>query len=309
MNIRRHKQVHRVLWLWWGGVLIGTVLLWLTTPCPADNPRGESTTVFYQVTYQDKTVENLPEPPTTNEGILMVTRITRTNSSLGGTKTVSTGNQSIEMFNPGRTQETQLRWDGSAWRPAVRLSDHPPSPSRRKTGRPADDGTEPKESSAPRPAARPLSPDEIAAQMQKIMELIGISDRALRRAEQSLAAADSPQAIRAAEKALEEARQAQQSVLTELVLLKAALRDQPPARRYSSLAPTTPPVSAGNDSAYDPNRPITPPPTLDTSIGVSGWGGWPDEPWGWPGGNVMIQTQQPNPDFDTGPRVIVREQE
>jgi hypothetical protein len=321
MNVQQQKKIHRTLWLWWLVVICFATLLWMTVPCWSDDPRGQSTSVIYQVTYKDKTIKNLTDPPTTNENILMVTRITRTNSSLPSTETISTGNQPMEMYNPGRTQETQLRWNGQAWTPAVIVKSKPkpvpaaaprPTPPRDVIQTPLEesvvaDGGVPPRQRIPR---RPANIAEIRDTVQEIMELLSVSDRALHQAQQQVAmAGEDPEAIRDAGESLARARKAQQEVTTNLIQLKMSLgiRQNPPRPRVAQASPASP-----GAPTYDPNRPITPPPVLNTNIAVNGaFGyGWPGA-CGWPyfGGNVMIQKQEPNPDFDTGPRVIVREQE
>jgi len=314
MNMQRQKKIHRILWLWLLGVISFAVLLWLTAPCGADDPQGESASVIYQVTYKDKSIQNLNDPPTTNKDILMVTRITRTNSSLPSTETVSTGNQSMEMLNPGRTQETQLRWNGQAWTPAVKIkaNSKPTPPPASPAPPPAEENVVTDGNDLPRRRASRHSTNiaEVRDKIQQIMELLSVSDRALHQAEQQVAmAADTPDAAQNAERSLAQARQAHQEVMTNLIQLKSSLG-------LLQAQPVNPPVAQAapgpqSNPPYDPNRPITPPPTLNTNIAVNGnFGyGWPGA-CGWPyfGGNATIQTQEPNPDFDTGPRVIVREQ-
>lgn len=319
MNMQRHFKMHRILWLWWLGVLSFGVLLWLSAPCEADDPEGESSSVIYQVTYTDKSIQNLNDPPATNKDILMVTRITSTNSSLPSTETVSTGNQSMEMFNPGRTQETQLHWDGRTWTPAVKIKAKPrPAPAMASSAPPTSEesvaayGNELPPQTVSR---RPMNASDIREKMQEIMELLSVSDRALRQAEQQVAmAADTPAAAQEAERSLAQARKAHQDVMTGMIQLKTSLGllQAPPAN--CAVAQTSPDPQPQQNQPYDPNRPITPPAVLNTNIAVNGaFGsgyGWPGA-CGWPyfGGNVAIQNQEPNPDFDTGPRVIVREQE
>ena len=77
--------------------------------------KPQSISVVYQVTYSDRRIVNLSTPPATEKGILLVTKITSTNSALPGYETISTGNTPIEELNPQRTVEQQMRWDGSAW--------------------------------------------------------------------------------------------------------------------------------------------------------------------------------------------------
>ncbi len=319
MNVQRRIKMNRMLWLWWLGVISLGVLLWLATPCSADDPQGESSIVIYQVTYTDKNIQNLNDPPTTNKGILMVTRITRTNSSLPSTETVSTGNQSMEYLNPGRTQETQLQWDGRSWVSEVKFR---PRPQPAAANPPAQYSAQNDNDSAAydppsrRSAARSATTAELREKMQEIMELLSVSDRALRQAEQQIAmAADSPEAIQDAEHSLAQARKAHQDVVTNMIQLKTSLGLLQTSEVNSSVAQIPPPDSSGTlgtSQAYDPNRPIVPPAVLNNNVAVNGaYGGygWPGA-GGWPyfGGNVSIQTQEPNPDFDVGPRVIVREQ-
>ncbi|MBN1553865.1 MAG: hypothetical protein JXA11_03915 [Phycisphaerae bacterium] len=313
--MERRNRTIGILWLWWLLVAICAVVFGISIPCRSDNPQGESSSVIYQVTYSDKSIRNLPDPPTTNQGILMVTRITRTNSSLPSTETVSTGNQSMEMLNPGRTQETQLTWDGLAWTSAVKISSPPlPAPppaaaARQRVPSLKKPGAAQRDLPPSRGPQRNMTSGEVCDEIQKIMELLSVSERALREAEQKLVSGvDVPQDADAATRALEEAREAQQKAMTTVIQLKSSLRQSPmqTAGTTNTLRTTAPRKS------YDPNRPILPPPTLDTNINVNGiyGGGWPGGGWGWPGfgGNVMIQSQQPNPDFDVGPRVIIREQ-
>lgn len=325
MNMQRQKKMHRILWLWWLGILGFSILLWTGSPSEADDPQGRSSSVIYQVTYQDKSIRNLPDPPDTNEGILMVMRITRTNSSLPRTETLSTGNQSMELLNPGRTQETQLHWNGQSWTPAVKIkpkpvtpSAYPVRPARFAPPKPeessvnqnviADDGVSPRA----RATDHERNPTELREKIQRIMELLSVSDRALRRAEQQVAmAANAPEAMQNAEQSLVEARQAHQEAMTNIIQLKSSLGLRRTRKANLTAVAQTP--TATPQPPYDPNRPITPPPVLNTNIAANGYCGgygWPGA-CGWPcfGGNVMIQSQQPNPDFDAGPRVIIREQE
>ena len=74
-----------------------------------------STSVYYQVTYANKTIRDLPTCPTTNKDILMVTRIATYRSSLPSYRTHSTGSTAVTELNPARTVTTTLVWNGSAW--------------------------------------------------------------------------------------------------------------------------------------------------------------------------------------------------
>lgn len=324
INAIRQKQVRRCLWGWWCiVVVVGLVLFLFSVLAQGDNPQGQSTSVIYQVTYTNKSIQNHNDPPKTNKGILMVTRITRTNSSLPSTETISTGNQSMEMLNPGRTQETQLTWNGQAWIPAVKLQ---PKAKPAPTASPARAPGGQTSTAAPAetlhsPTPRRVSPQamnavEVRKKMQEIMELLSVSERAIRQAETQVAmVANTPSAAQNAQKSLAQARQTQQQIMTTLIQLKGQLgirHPQAPAQAAASTPSTAPPAQPGFWQPKDLNRPIIPPATLNTNIAVSGnvGYGWPGA-CGWPflGGNVMIQKQEPNPDFDVGPRVIIREQE
>ena len=83
--------------------------------------RKISTSVYYQVTYKNKTIRDLSAAPTTNKDILSVTKIVTFRSSWPGYETVSTGNTHIQNLNPVRTVSTSLMWNGKSWAPAVNL--------------------------------------------------------------------------------------------------------------------------------------------------------------------------------------------
>ena len=85
----------------------------------SDGRRDSGVSVLYQVTRNDRSVRNQPDPPGSNEGIRMVIKIVRYDSALPGTETVSTGNQQIEKLNPPRIIKTQLKWNGRKWVPAI----------------------------------------------------------------------------------------------------------------------------------------------------------------------------------------------
>jgi hypothetical protein len=78
--------------------------------------------------------------------------------------------------------------------------------------------------------------------------------------------------------------------------------DRPDTRVYS-----TTPDCVGEDG-YDPNKP-----TLSTDVWFSGYVGGEDGFCGgkyWPYlSNIRVHEERPNPDYDTGPRVIIRETE
>lgn len=80
-----------------------------------DAPAVPSGTVFYQVTYNDGTIRNLPAVPTENGGIHSVLRVARYEPELPGYVAVSTGNTPVEVLNPGRTARNSMHWDGQAW--------------------------------------------------------------------------------------------------------------------------------------------------------------------------------------------------
>jgi hypothetical protein len=318
MDTPRHKRIRRILWAWWLVLVVFLVVLWSAAPARADDdPQGSSSSVIYQVTYQDRSIRNLTEPPKTDKGILMVVRITRTNSALPSSETVSTGNQSVEMLNPGRTQMTQLEWDGKAWTSAVKIKDPPPdspTPIRKRSAAepaPAADPT-----ATPPPRERPISPREVSEKLQKVMELLGVADRAIQQAESQIAILrqDSPAAATSTQQAITEARKAQQEIVSTVIDLKdqlAKIRPDPVAEKDAAAAAPTESTAEPGEPAYDPNRVVPPPAVLRTNVDAtgcwenSGWSGCP----GWPYfGSASIYTEEPNPDYDVGPRVIIREQ-
>lgn len=76
-------------------------------------------TVYYQVTYDDGTVRDQAQLPPDDTGIKTVLRIARYESELPSYETVTTGNQPVEVLNPGRTIKTTLLWTGRDWQPAI----------------------------------------------------------------------------------------------------------------------------------------------------------------------------------------------
>jgi hypothetical protein len=286
MNVTVRKR-YRQAWLWLGVVamfLVGIGLAWLVRPASAET-RDESTSVYYQVTYADGEIKDLATAPRTNTNILMVTKITQYQSDLVGYEAVSTGNQTIESLNPTRTVQTQLEWDGTSWAPAVKPRQQAPAQPAAAPVRPAGG------------AEQPLPASSAALLEQSLAE----AARAIAEADQKLStAAAEPGGLTAARKALARAMAALQT-------------SQQIASRASQPGATTPAGSAGpsRDVASGYRSVTKPQPVLTTTVNAEAmpWA-YPCMPGGWGewGGNASVVTQQPNPDYDIGPRVIIREE-
>lgn len=251
---------------------------------------SQSESVVYQVTYSDRRIVNLPSPPRTNKGILLVTKISTTRSALPGYETISTGNTPVEELNPQRTVEKQMWWDGSAW-----VSENKPGPR----------------SSTP----QLHKPEGImAVRVQNVLHWVMLSGNQITIAQARLRAAKKNSDITLALRDLEQARHAQQQAILavgelQAILLRGGvstgatpqpLRNVPPASTSTATLSTAP-------NGYPPNQPV-----LKSRVSVGGYlGNWNagGSEWGWPmGGAVDIYQETPNPDYDTGPRVIIREQ-
>lgn len=81
------------------------------------NPASQkvSTSVYYQVTYSDKSVRDVTVIPKSNRGIISVTRVAVYRASMPGYTTHSTGPTAVTELNPTRTVRASMRWDGRAW--------------------------------------------------------------------------------------------------------------------------------------------------------------------------------------------------
>jgi hypothetical protein len=75
---------------------------------------GTEAAAYYQVTFTDGRVEDLPGPPGVREGIHRVTRITRSVDAGRGSVVLSTGPRPIQSSLPSLSR-TDLTWDGRAW--------------------------------------------------------------------------------------------------------------------------------------------------------------------------------------------------
>lgn len=284
MNMQFRKR-YRQGWLWLGVVvmfLVGIWLAWLVRPASAET-RDESTSVYYQVTYTGGTIKDLASAPRSNTNIVMVTKITQYQSDLPGYEAVSTGNQTIESLNPTRTIQTQLEWDGTSWAPAVKPRQQTPAPASPAPTSPAGGAT--------------IPPDTAGQLEQSLAE----AARAVAEADAKLnTAAAEPGGLEAARKALARAMAALQT--SQQLASRAA---QPNTTTPAGSAGPTRNVASGYSGVTKPH------PVLTTAVNAESlpWA-YPCMPGGWGewGGNASVVTQQPNPDYDTGPRVIIREE-
>lgn len=269
MKQQRRKQL--LEWLTCATVLavMGVGMLYLTSRVAAG--QDANATVYYQVTYENGEIKDLPTAPQTNQGILMVVKFVRYDKELPSAVTVSTGNQPVEMLNPARTTSTQLTWNGQAWVNAV--APRTPQPNSQAPA------------TAP-PAAQPRRDDPTA----ELEEHLTVARRAVEQARIDLAAGKTADA----QKQLSRAIDAHQQLSAAIARLRVS-----------------PAVATARANAQDPNVPQSPPPVLRSETNYSGpvdpgWGGL----GGWPYfGNVSTCSERPNPDYDTGPRVIIREQD
>ncbi|MCD4824387.1 MAG: hypothetical protein K8S55_07260 [Phycisphaerae bacterium] len=266
MNACELEKLLKRNWKWLGGLAILLGATWLANElAPAAEPTT-STDVFYQVTYTDRTIKNLPEAPRTNVGVMMVTRVAHFTSSAPQYNTVSTGNAPLEVLNPSRTVSTKLKWDGKAWVAAVKAP-----PTRQKA-----------------PAAGPAPPADIATELQKIRQAVAAAEKAIALADKALStSASNPAALTNAREALADAKKSLATVRQQIQTVAAKV----------------------NTPSRAPGPPAGPPATLSTDLHVEGYGGWGRRRWGWGCGNVSIHKEEPNPDYDTGPRVIIRRDE
>ena len=252
----------------------------------------KSRSVVYQVTYSDRRIVNLSTPPATDKGILLVTKITATNSALPGYETISTGNTPIEELNPQRTVEQQMRWDCSEWVIGNRRN--------------------PKAS-----VVRWEAPQgRTAVRIQNVLHWVTESGNQIKTAQARLKSAKTPDAITLALRDLDNARRAQQQATMAVGELQADLLrggistgNFPPPRQHV-LPDNAVDTLTTSPSGYPPNQPV-----LRSHVNIGGYfgggglGGWNRNRWNWPvAGNIDIYQETPNPDYDTGPRVIIREQ-
>ena len=281
----------------WPGLawLMCTVLLLQASPSLAGQ---RSSSAVYQVTYADRRIENLPAPPRTNEGILLVTRISTTRSALPSYETTSTGNAPVEQLNPARTVEQQMQWDGKGW-----VAGNKPAQARPGAGR--------------------QKPQNLTAvRVQNVLLWVTESGNKIRIAQARLNQAKGPQAVTLALRDLAQALHAQQQATLAVGQLQAALGQNGVATGMQ--VPTAGPGSCpsiqtqstmGNGgtvstspSGYPPNQPV-----LRSRVNVGGYfGNWQSGSgnWPWPvGGTADIYQETPNPDYDTGPRVIIRKED
>ena len=254
---------------------------------------SESESVVYQVTYSDRRIENHTTPPDTNKGILLVTEIKSTNSALPGYETISTGNTPIEELNPQRTVERQMYWNGSAWTTIDKKNSKPPAVQWQ-----GPNGT-------------------VAVRVQNVLQWVTESGNQIKIAQVRLRSAKNPEAITLAIRDLEQALQSQQQAVLAVGELQANLLKGGISTGNFPQPQQPVPVCGGADTVstssdgYPPNQPV-----LRSHVNVNGylggwggWGGYPGRRWAWPvAGNVDVYQEMPNPDYDTGPRVIIREQ-
>ena len=222
--------------------------------------RRVSTSVYYQVTYKNKSVRDLSLPPKTNKDIISVTKIVTFRSSLPGYETVSTGNTHIQDLNPVRTVSTSLIWNGKSWSPAVRL----PEPTDKSST---------------------LAVGQIKKLAQNLVDL-GAKIDAIDNQLNDFANPNAPDNLR---KLAANVKTLKNSALQNLVTLING-------------------KSAGAQKCA--NYKI--PPILRSNIYFTGLGlGYlricPNCSSVLPFGSASIQIQQPNPDYDQGPRVKIRE--
>ncbi|MBI5724864.1 MAG: hypothetical protein HZA50_12965 [Planctomycetes bacterium] len=77
----------------------------------------QSVEIYYQVTYSNGQVKDLPQPPETNQGIRMVVRIERYEGPGESRTVISTDPDKpvMTIVNPARTVTMGLAWNGSSW--------------------------------------------------------------------------------------------------------------------------------------------------------------------------------------------------
>lgn len=268
MRIQRRRQMWE--WMTCGSVLavMAVGMLYLTSRVSAG--QDSNATVYYQVTYKNGEIKDLPSPPKTGEGILMVVKFVRYDKELPSAETVSTGNQPIEMLNPPRTSSTQFTWNGQAWVPAI----------------------EPRQPRSARPAGRTARAASVSADpYAQAEQYLTAARKAVKQARIDLSAGQTDQARQQLDRAAEQHQQLAVALARLRVAPRPAVADRPARDPHTPNPP--PPVLRG---ATDYNGPVEP-------AGWGGLGGWPYF------GNVSTYTERPNPDYDTGPRVIIREQD
>lgn len=226
-SVRTIEKDHpwRQLCSWWLVLTVLIVAAWLICPPNVSAEGPVSSETFYQVTYKDRTIKNLPDPPDTNEGIVMVVRVSRFESSLPGYETISTGNQPVESLNPGRTVNTKLRWDGEAWidpQEAQRVQVDPQNKPRNHD------------------QAETRHRKELLSRIQQVLEMVSSAEQSVASAQKQLdAAGQDPQAIRKARDALHQAKTSQQQAFVALMKLQVELsRIQNDSSALESLQPT-----------------------------------------------------------------------
>lgn len=289
MNNEKYERIKNfrlkcLLYCWALAVLLNTTGLANDTLLAGDS---QSRSVLYQVTYSDRRIVNLTTPPAAEKGILLVTRITATSSALPGYETRSTGNTPIEEFNPQRTVEQQMRWNGSQWVVGSSVN-------------------------AKITVARLQGPQgRTAVRIQNVLHWITESGNHIKDAQARLKASKASEAILLTLRDLKHARQTQRQATMAVGELKANLLHGeisvgsfPPPRKHVL------PYNAVEMLTAPGNQPV-----LRSEVNIGGYfgdrgrRGWKSNKWRWPvAGNVDVYQETPNPDYDTGPRVIIREQ-
>ena len=99
--------------------------------CLAGPAAGQAVglSIYYQATYADGAVRDLPDVPTTNEGILRVVRIARVDEGAKGYEILSTGRRVISQVDQPRTFARDMEWNGRAWVARALPEDLLPPPS------------------------------------------------------------------------------------------------------------------------------------------------------------------------------------
>lgn len=74
-----------------------------------------SSTVLFQVTYEDGVIRNLPTVPETSKGILRVDRLATISGDMQAAESLSTESPQIRREGFAQTYRSRLKWNGQAW--------------------------------------------------------------------------------------------------------------------------------------------------------------------------------------------------
>ncbi|NBB95968.1 MAG: hypothetical protein GVY16_09565 [Planctomycetes bacterium] len=229
MNLYMHRG-RWMRWTWLIGLAAMTAVLLLAGSfAEAEDALPVDGTIYYVVTYSDGTIEQRSAPPPTDAGIRSVSRVARYEPELPSYETATTGNEPVEVLNPGRTVTTEMHWNGRLW--VAQVTDSPIKRAARRRQAP------PRQA-----AASTLDVRRVADAIEAVNRL----GEAIDAARQQLDAAD-PDAKAKAQLQLTRASNLHQQATAALIALQSQAATPP--------QPATSAAAAGQDAP----RPALPP--------------------------------------------------